>query len=128
MPTGVSNGQNANVIGVVLEENNEGEFSHYPTPDITPHLGIAMGRRCDFKNMLVNHGQKGILFTSLARTVIRNGLQQFSLGIRLIDDLQHPRTRLALAMTSSWVWHETSPLDIFWSRRSSSARNSSDTG
>ena len=90
MPTGVSNGQNANVIGVVLKENNEGKFSHHATPDITPHLGIALRRRRDFKNMLANRGKKGILFTSLARTLIGNGLQQFSFSIRLIDDPQDP--------------------------------------
>src|SRR5271168_249320 len=77
---------------------------------------------------MINRGKKGIFSTFIGRTVEGNRFKQLVLGFRLVDDLQHPRARLALAITSSCVWHTTSPLDIFWSRRSSSSRNSSETG
>jgi len=78
-----------------------------------PTLGKRWGCGRNFTDMAVDRGKEGILHAFLARTVEGNGLQQFSLGIRLINDLQHPSTRLALAITSSWVLHVTSPLDIF---------------
>ena len=89
------------MIRAILKENNKRILSHHAPPDIPTHVGKALGRSCDFANMVINRSKEGIFATVFARTIEGNSLKQFRLGIRVVDDLQHPKTRLALAITSS---------------------------
>jgi hypothetical protein len=53
MPAGVGNGQNADMIGMIFEENNEGIFAHHAPPYIPAHFGKTLGVRTQF------HGHGG---------------------------------------------------------------------